>query len=189
MTPTLAMPAVPELGLPAAEKDAGQRVDFKPDKFDLLIENKGYLIAWTRACVCPCAPVATQSDQPDPNCELCKGKGWFYFGGSQVQDLSGFRFSDVQTKIIQDANAMLIRGILTNVMNQYDTLDRLGNWQAGTMNLTVRHQNKLGLYDKIVVLWPEIVYSEVVVADGTDVLRTRYTSVPSATTTSPGSTR
>lgn len=174
MAPMITMPDVPELGLPAGEKDAGQRVDFKPDKFDLLIENKGYLLAWTRACACPCTPVSTKSDQPDPNCTLCGGKGWFYFGGNQVQDLSGYNFDAIQKKIIEDSGAMLIRGILTNAAAQYDAQDRLGNWQSGTMSLTVRHQNKLGLYDRLVVLWPEIVFSEVVEADGTTALPARY---------------
>jgi len=173
-SPIITMPDVPSLGLPAGEKDAGQRVDFKPSKFDLLIENKGYLLAWTRACVCPCVPVSSKSDQPDPNCSVCKGSGWFYFGGSVAQDLSEYRFDDVQQKIVTDSGAMLIRGILSGIAGQYDTLDRLSNWQSGAMSLTVRHQNKLGLYDKIVVLDPDITHSETVVADGSSVLNARY---------------
>lgn len=172
--PIITMPTVPVVGLPAGEKDAGQRVDFKPSKFDLLIENKGYLLAWTRASVCPCNPVTDKTDQADPNCSLCGGKGWFYFGGNQSQDLSAYNFDQIQKKIIDDSGAMVIRGIISNVMNNYDPLDRLSNWQSGTMNLTVRHENKLGLYDKIVALGPEVVYSENVVADGTDVLEAKY---------------
>ena len=164
---TINMPDVPELGGPVSEKDAGQRVDFKPNKFDLAIENKGYLLAWTRACVCPCIAVTEKTNQPNPNCPQCKGQGWFYIGGNQTQDLSEYNFDVLQQKIIEDSNAMVIRGIITNVMNQYDTLDRLTNWQSGKLSLTVRSENKLALYDRIVVLDPEIVYSEVVVADGT----------------------
>lgn len=168
--PTITLPEVPELGGPMTEKDAGQRVDFKPDKFDLAIENKGYLLAWTRACMCPCMPVTGKTDQPDPNCTLCKGRGWFYFGGNQDQDLSAYKFDALQQKIIDDSNAMVIRGIISNVINQYDTIDRLTNWQSGRLSLTVRHQNKLALYDRIVVLNPEIVYSQVVVADGSELI-------------------
>lgn len=164
------MPEVPELGLPEGEKDAGQRVDFKPDKFDLLIENKGYLLAWTRASVCPCRPVTTKTNQPDPNCVLCKGQGWFYFGGNKIQDLGQYNFDALQRKIIEDSGAMIIRGIISNVMSQYDHTDRLTNWQSGKLSLTVRHQNKLGLYDKVVVLNPEIVYSQVIVADGSNLI-------------------
>lgn len=168
------MPTVPVIGLPEGEKDAGQRVDFKPTKFDLLIENKGYLLAWTRAAVCPCMPVSTKSEQPDPNCGLCNGKGWIYFGGNQVQDLSGFNFDPIQQKIVDSTNPMLIRGIVTGIINQYEPWDRLGNWQAGTLQVTVRQQNKLALYDKLVVLGAEIAYSEVVEADGSDLVESRY---------------
>jgi hypothetical protein len=170
VSPTINMPEVPVVGGPVTEKDAGQRVDMKPDKFDLVIENKGYLLAWTRASVCPCMPVTDKTNQPDPNCSLCSGRGWFYFGGNQTQDLSGYQFDPLQQKIIDESGAMIIRGIISNVMNTYDTLNRLTNWQAGTLSLTVRHFNKLGLYDKIVVLNPEIVYSQIIVADGGSVI-------------------
>ena len=173
--PILTVPLdVPSLGLPEGEKDAGQRVDFKPSKFDLLIETKGYLLAWTRASVCPCTPVTEQTEQPDPNCSLCGGTGWFYFGGNQVQDISEYDLDTIQKKIVNDSSAMLIRGVISNVMNKYDTLDKLGNWQSGDMQLTTKQQNKVGLYDRIVVLNPNITYSEVVVADGSAVLDARY---------------
>ena len=172
--PIITMPTVPVVGLPAGEKDQGQRVDFKPTKFDLLIENKGYLLAWTRASVCPCRPVTEKSSQPDPDCPLCGGEGWFYFGGNQDQDLDDYKLDQIQQKIVTDSGAMLIRGIVTSVANNPDTLDRLGHWERGSLNLTVRAQNKVGLYDRVVVLDPEIVFSEVRVADGTDELTTRY---------------
>lgn len=174
MTATITMPEVPVLGLPADEKDTGQRVDFKPTKFDVLIETKGYMLAWTRACACPCAPVSTKTTEPDPNCSLCEGKGWVYFGGNQTQDLSKFIFDPVQQKIVDDTNPMLIRGILTGVMNQYNPMDRLGNWQSGMLQATVRAGNKLALYDKLVVLDSEIAYSEIIEADGTNFLDSRY---------------
>jgi len=168
------MPEVPKLGLPEGEKDAGQRVDFKPTKFDLLIETKGYLLAWTRACRCPCRPVVEQTEQTDPNCPLCDGKGVFYFGGNQAQDLSGYNFDAIQQKIIDDNSPMIIRGIITSIQNQYDPWDRLGNWQSGSLMCTVRPENKLAIYDRLVVLDSEIVYSEVVEADGTNLVPSRY---------------
>ena len=171
---TITMPDVPDMGVPEGEKDAGQRVDFKPTKFDLLIESKGYLLAWTRASVCPCKVDGADSDQPDPNCSLCEGKGWFYFGANTEQDISAYNLDTIQKKIIDDSGAMLIRGVLTGIATQPDTTDRLTNWVAGTMSLTVRSQNELGLYDRITVLNPEIVYSENLIADGTEFLSARY---------------
>lgn len=174
--PMITMPEVPELGLPEGEKERGQRVDFRPTKFDLVIETKGYLLAWTRACICPCAPVSEDADQPDPNCSRCGGEGWFYFGGSDStgQDLTDYQFDPVQQYILDTSGAMVIRGLLTGLAAEYDPLDRLSNWQAGTMQATVRHQNRLGLYDRLVVLDSEIVFSELVLADGSGSIPTRY---------------
>jgi hypothetical protein len=172
--PIITMPTVPQLGIPTGMKEAGQRVDFRPDQFDLMIETKGYLLAWIRACVCPCTPVVSQTEQPDPNCDLCHGQGWFYFGGNTTQDFSDWELTDLQKNIIADNNAMVIRGIITGISASQDPVDKLGNWVSGTMMLTVRHQNKLGYYDKIIALDSEIAYSEVIEADGTNYLSARY---------------
>ena len=69
--PTLTMPQAGVTGLPEGTKEEGQRVDFRPDQFDLTIETKGYRIAWSRAAQCPCKPINAQTEQPDPNCAIC----------------------------------------------------------------------------------------------------------------------
>lgn len=173
-TPVITMPAYPVLGTPPGEKDSGQRVDFKPTKFDLLIEQKGYLVSWTRACECPCAPVVEQTENPDPNCPLCKGRRWIYFGGNTEQDLSEYVFTNIQKKIVDDAGAMVIKGLITGIGSQADPWERMGSWVSGTMNLTVRHENKLAYYDKLTILDSEIGYSEILEADGTQYLSARY---------------
>lgn len=174
--PILTMPTTPVLGLPAGEKDAGQRVDFKPSKFDLMIENKGYLLAWTRACWCPCEPVATQTKNPDPNCTLCDGTGWTYFGGNVVQDfdVEAWDLDVIQKKIIADNSAMVIRGIISGIGAKHEPYDKLGNWVEGSMQVTTRYENKLAHYDKLVCLDSEICYSEILTADGTAITAARY---------------
>lgn len=174
--PVITMPAVPALGLPAGTKEAGKRVDFKPDDFDLLIETKGYLLAWTRAAMCPCAPVTPQTEQPDPNCDLCNGSGWFYFGDQKgIRDWNEIGdLNDLQKHIIVSNDAMVIRGVGTSIQNTLNPWDKLGNWMSGMMQITVRHQNKLAYYDKLIGLDTEITYSEIVEADGTEALSTRY---------------
>lgn len=174
--PTLTMPPAPVLGLPAGEKEAGQRVDYKEKKFDTVIETKGYLLAWTRACVCPCAPVATQTQQPDPNCTLCAGGGWVYFGGNVTQDfdVEEWDLDVIQTKIIADSGAAVIRGVLSGIGSKQQPYDKLGNWVEGSLQCTVRHENKLAYYDKLVCLDSEIAYSEILIADGTTVTDARY---------------
>ena len=88
MSPVITMPDYPELGIPEGVKQIGQRIDFKPTQFDLAIETKGYLLLWERSTQCPCTPVTTQTEQPDPNCSLCKGSGWIYFGAPNAQILT-----------------------------------------------------------------------------------------------------
>lgn len=172
-------PIYPVLGIPSGMKQAGKRVDFKPNEFDFAIETKGYLLAWERATVCPCAPVADQTKQPDPSCALCDGTGWFYFGAPTAQDLSEYTFDTIQQAILTDTGAMVIRGIITNVVNDPNALDKIGNWVAGTSQLTVRNLNKLGYYDRVTALDADIVYAENLVADGsaTTVARYRMTGI------------
>ena len=174
MSTIITMPEFPTLGIPDGIKQAGQRVDFRPDQFDLAIETKGYLLAWERAALCPCSPVATQSEQPDPNCELCEGSGWLYFGAASAQDLDDYELDEIQQQILDTSNAMVIRGIVTSAQMQPDPVDMITKRIPGMMNCTVRKSNKLGYYDKLTALDAEIVYSEILEADGTEYLEARY---------------
>ena len=163
----ITMPPVPSIGLSAGVKATGQRVDFKPDKFETLIETKGYLLAWMRASPCPCSPIATETKQPDPTCSLCNGDVWYYFGGNINQVLEDIGdFTALQKKIINDNSAMVIRGVLGGIEVKDDPWDKMGHWRSGVMNLTVRHENRLAHYDKIVCLDSDVVYTEIVLATG-----------------------
>lgn len=172
MTPT--RPIFPVSGLPDNVKQT-QRVDFKVDAYALLIETKGYLLAWERASICPCQPIVSQTEQPDPNCALCKGAGWLYFGVDSAPDYTAIgEMDEVQKKIIEANNAMVIRGVITSLQNEYNPWDRLGNWMSGSMMLTTRHENKIGYYDRLTILESEIVYAETLLATGASTLKGRY---------------
>lgn len=186
--PEFNMPDFPELGVPEGMKQAGQRVDFRPDQFDLAIETKGYLCLWERATICPCAPITNQTEQPDPNCTLCGGKGWIYFGAVSTQDISTYILTDLQAELVRNTGGMLIRGIVTGVTNREDNLDVISRRIEGMAALTVRSGNKLGYYDKITLLDGEIAYSEVLVADGSQILSTRYPVVAMNSLRSTGQT-
>lgn len=172
-------PAYPVSGIPVGMKETMSRADFLVDSFAFLVETKGYLLSWERASICPCRPVVTTTEQPDPNCQLCKGSGWLYFGlESPITDFSDIgEMDEVQKKIIQQNNAMVIRGVITSVQNEYNPWDRFGNWMSGSMMLTVRHENKIGYYDKITMLDSSIVYVEVATATGDATLPLRYLAV------------
>lgn len=164
----------PILNIPVGVKQTGQRVDFKPEQFELIIETKGYLLAWTRAGICPCISPSDGTQQPDPNCSICDGQGLTYFGTSTPQDLTDYTFTDLQQSIIDDQNAMIIRGVITNITNTQDRIDQISNWVEGDANLTVRADNKLGYLDRVVGLDCKIAYTERLEADGTSTLSTRY---------------
>ena len=168
------IPDSPSLGIPVGMKQAGQRVDFRVDNFDLAIETKGYLLLWERSIPCPCSPVVAQTEQPDPNCDLCKGVGWVYFGASESQMLTYYTLTELQQYMLENSQGMIIRGLVTSVTNKDTPFDIIGRWQEGSANLTVRHENRVGYYDKITSLDSQIIFSEVLIADGSAVLPTRY---------------
>jgi hypothetical protein len=169
------MPEAPLLGMPTGAKQAGQRADFRVDKFDILIETKGWMLLWERATRCPCTPITAQTEQFDPNCPLCKGRGWVYFG-ADPQDFTALSYNldELQTQMVQQSGGMVIRGLLRDVTRNPDPVDVLGNWVSGDTRLTVRYGNAIGFYDRITALDASIVYSEITEATGTDLLTLRY---------------
>lgn len=170
-------PEYPVLGLPEGVK-TGPRADFRTNEFLVAIETMGALLAWSRACACPCARLEG-STQPDMNCSLCHGRGLFYFGAPSAQDLTGYTLNSVQQHLISLDDAMVIRGLVIGQTTQPNPWDRLSRWMPGTAQLTVRPENKVGFYDRLVDLESQMAYSEDVLASGgaSQVLRYPATAV------------
>lgn len=162
------------IGLPTGAKTP--IADFEPPEFVRLIETKGMRFAWTRAAVCPCGSVNDQTHQPDPRCTSCDGTSWFYFGPKDyAPSQAAGELDDVHKAILAQDGAAVIRGIMTGVDVNQDAYDRLGNWLWGSALVTVRPENKLGHYDRLVHLDSEVAYSEVVeTGEETEPLKTRY---------------
>lgn len=158
-------------------KESGKRADFKFEFFETLLESKGYRMAWWRASICPCAPVNAQGDTPDPNCLLCHGIGWLYFGSDTPVPAAAGALDAIQNEIIgtDPANhASVIRAIQTSLTERPDTLDRQGRWIAGETVVTVRHENQIGYWDRLVNLDAQMVFAELLTAGGSLVLPGRY---------------
>lgn len=152
-------PTTGVIGLPTGVKEAGRRVDFRPDDFTLAIETKGYRIAWARAALCPCVN-NLQTDQADPTCALCTGSGWFYFKPTDaVADAVG-DLTELQTTLLARYSASVVRGIMSQFDAKRTPWQVVGNWKEGDTQLTVRPENRLAYYDRIVNLDSEIVYAE-----------------------------
>ena len=164
------------IGLKPDQKETGKRVDFRPDDFVLAIETKGYRLAWSRATVCPCKPINDQTQQTDPNCSICKGAGWVLFrpeAGTIDEKLVG-ELTPLQKSILGD-NATVIRGIMSGLTNGQNPWENIGPRLEGVASLTVRAENKLGYYDRIVNLDSLIPYSQLLKIDNpAAIVETKY---------------
>jgi len=159
--PTLT-PKAGSIGLPSNVKETGRRVDFRTDEYILAIETKGYRLAWSRAAFCPCAPINDQTEQPNPNCTLCEGSGWIRFrpAGAVIDEDRTGELDAIQQAIV-GADAAVIRGIMSGITNKREPYDQVLPRLEGVMNVTARHENKLGYHDRLVNLDSTIVYSQV----------------------------
>jgi len=151
------------VGLPAGVKEAGRRVDFRADDFVLMVETKGYRLAWTRTAVCPCTPVNDQTRQPDPNCSLCDGTGWIFFRPEEgtIDEKKVGNLTDLQKRILGN-DATVIRGIMTGITGDKQPWDPVGPRLEGMASCTVRAENKLGYYDRLTNLDAVIVYCQLI---------------------------
>jgi hypothetical protein len=167
----------PVTGLPPAQLEKALRVDFDPNLFNEAIEIKGYRMVWQRAMLCPCNGNNDQTQQVDPNCSLCRGGGWLYFrptGYVVPTDAIG-ELDDIQQLLVDQPDAAVIRGVLTNLANTFDPDDKLGHWKFGDSQVTVRSENKLSYYDRLTHLDSTITYSERLEIGAVDPnLKTRY---------------
>ncbi|MDP6971525.1 MAG: hypothetical protein QF921_08450, partial [Pseudomonadales bacterium] len=144
------------------------RVDLIESKFARLIETKGARLAWDRALICPCARVNEQTKQPDPNCPRCNSTGFFYFGPKNyvIPEAAG-ELDDVQKAVLAKNGGVVIRGVMASATRERDAhagraWDQIGNWVRGDMRVTVRPENKIGYYDRLVNLDSEVIYTEIV---------------------------
>jgi hypothetical protein len=127
------------------------------------IEGLGARVAWSSAMFCPCTGANTQTRQPDPNCTKCIGRGVFYFGPKNYvpHDDVG-KLDTVQEAILADDGAAVIRGLINRATEKREMFELLGHWVRGTMMLSVRPENKVGYYDRIVYLDSLTTYSETI---------------------------
>jgi hypothetical protein len=106
-------------------------------------------------------PLNSQTQQAAPNCELCSGAGFFYFGPPtpQVSTQIG-QLNDVQAAVLKNTNAFVIRGIMTNLSRSVAMFEKNGTFIDGRSAITVVPQNRLGYLDRLVNLDGVAVYTE-----------------------------
>jgi len=167
------------VGLPVGVKEP-PRADFRLNEYIRAIEAKGYRLAWSRTCQCPCVSINDQTDQNDPNCPLCDGQGWIFFKPEAAvsnEKVIG-PLDEIQTKFVGD-HAAIIHGILTGISVKLNVHDQFGPWMEGTSQLTVRPENKMGYYDRVTCLDTRIVYSQIIKRPEGALFKTKYPVVQS----------
>jgi hypothetical protein len=157
----------PEIGIPDGVKPGGNRVDFRDELFDTVIENKGLRMAWSQQTVCPCVGINRQTDQPDPDCEGCGGAGYLYFRPATYAppDDAG-QLTPLHQYIIDrtDSPAVVVRALQFGHERKENTFDRIGTWVEGSATITVRKNHKLQYYDRLTYLDAVLPFSEFVIA-------------------------
>ena len=150
----------PEFGRLSYPNEAGGRVDFVDNSFEIGIHAHGLRLIWSRAASCPCQ-ISSSVEQPEPNCVLCNATGYFYYGPRTPQDLSTEKLDSVQRLLFKRSPGFLIRGIMQSLGKSTTDKDRAGVWESGQSSVTVVAENKLYFRDRLIALDTDTLYREV----------------------------
>lgn len=158
-------------------REAGARVDFRPDiPFSNQIEWHGLRLGWVRMALCPCKAFNRQTDQIEPGCNLCNGLGWIPFKtpGYFLDLAKTGPLNEVQAHLVSKNQAMVIRGLTMGMTEQPNMFSMLGDWAMGSVMITVRPENKLGYYDRLIALDDLFVHRELLTQGTEDTLKLFY---------------
>lgn len=99
------------------------RADFRSEEFIRAIAQHGKYVVWRKAVVCPC--ITERTNQPNINCTLCDGSGFYYVDPIAIQALM-LQF-DKNTRIFE----------------------KFGMWLDGSTSVTVRPEYRLCYRDSL----------------------------------------
>lgn len=139
------------------------RVDFVSDDFSRLIDSQGSRFAWARAIRCPCRPPNRQATGPAVSCPRCRATpGWTFFGPRDyVVPASAGELDALQVAIVAQYGSAVISGLFSSSARRDEPFTHLGPWEFGEGFVSVRPENALGYYDRLVDLDSERVHTEV----------------------------
>jgi len=157
------------VGMPAAIK-ARPRADFRPTEFDQAVTTKGYRMFWSRAGICPCTN-NDQTEQPDPNCQLCKGDAYYYFMPDEAIAAGAAKDSAGNVVTINDAGtAVQIYVLMTSMTQDVQVFEKFGEWVFGLSRATTQPQNKLGYRDRLTAIESEMTWAQIIEYDGSAII-------------------
>lgn len=184
LQPTISLaPGETNTAITGTPTGSGGKANMSPEFRDrsLLrtIEARGSRVAWARASLCPCR-LNAYTEQPSPRCTRCRGTGQFYFGvrDYNVPTAAG-EINSIQQTILADDSSSVIRGVFSQVKEQDQPYTERGYWAAGTMYISVRPENRIGYYDRLVNLDAVMSFSEILdlTTATSDITRLRYRAV------------
>lgn len=159
--------AAGKIFIPKGVKEGGFRVDPRGDiPFDAQIEWHGVRLGWSRMTICPCKGINNVTDQVDPDCPSCTGSGWTPVAteGYFVDKTKVGPLNTIQQLVVDKNKCMVIRGIPMGVSSQPNMFAALGDWALGTVMFTVRSENRLSYYDRLIHLDDVAPFSERIVS-------------------------
>lgn len=118
------------------------RVDFLATDFTDLITQKGYNVKIEFSVRCPCIDPST--GRGVPNCSNCDGRGNYYY---------------------QSTNT---KGLITRMNKEVQMGDSIGALEPGYAYLTLPHTSFISVFDRVTNLDSTVIYSEVVLHNGTE---------------------
>lgn len=134
----------------------GAAFDFS--KIEQFIDSRAaYDLVWARALKCSCR-FGEQTDQPDPNCAKCGGKGRRYVH----PDPENYPEKCEADGSVVFTGGMPIRGILSGLGLQADHQDQAGDFYHGRAEVTVKGSVELGTWDRFVMLDSEMAFDQVI---------------------------
>lgn len=151
-------------GLPGGK--VKPRVDPNPHEMDQLIIARGYRMWWSRAGICPCQN-NDQTEQADPNCSLCRGRGYFYYMPDiAVTDGALTDIYNNPIEISPDNKGVSIFVIKTSLTADTQVFEKFGEWVFGATRATVQWQNRLGYRDRLIERDSTMIWNQVIDGNG-----------------------
>lgn len=115
-------------------------------------EGLGTEFRWSRAVVCPCR-LDDMTEQPDPTCVLCGGKGIWY------------RNPEAENEKEATRDYLTVKAIFSSATVNPDLYTPNGRWDHGDATLSLYAEARVTYRDRFVAMQQEIAWSELLVRD------------------------